>query len=680
MAKVIASVILKDSNSLEADGNNLRVKIDAGAALERTASGLDVKSLGITNDMLSGSITLAKLADGANIVLDNGTHTITGTITAGADNLQITGTPDSGNDAVNKTYVDNQSSGLSWQEPAYVKELIGSDAALDIEGLTPTAGDAYVVDTANGAGALSAATVGDIWEYDGAAWNLIVAGVGGFVADGVRALAATQTALNGTLGLTDGADDGKILDWDGTSLTPTVTTTLNGWALLITDQDNDGDSIYANLGYTYQGTTPSGVWTQFTGAGQINAGTGLTKSANTLNVGDGGKGVQVNADDVQVDASEIAGNGLAQVAGGGNEHLLTINPDTTGTATISVDANGVKIATTAAGNGLTGGGTAALSVEQDVTTNVADGVSVTVGANGLSIDGDLINVDQTLTNITPDTGGTGVDAADLASIILGIDNALGTFGSGDVTGPGSSTDNAIARFDGATGKTIQNSGVLIDDSNNMTVPGNVIVQGQAGSALHDIGTTSGTITPDLDNANVQKVTLSGNATLANPTNPVSGHTYVIKVAQNGTGGFTLAFGSKWKFPTYLAGTGPDISTGANDVSIISAVYDGGDDLYYAELSNDEAISASAIVGVEIRKKELLTVAGLAVTLSETPVDGSAVQVIERNGIEQVNKALDGTTYDYAVSGTTVDFDDTGGTTGDILNGTEVIVEYTYASS
>ena len=35
---------------------------------------------------------------------------------------------------------------------------------------------------------------------------------------------------------------------------------------------------------------------------------------------------------------------------------------------------------------------------------------------------------------------------------------------GDVTGPGSSTDNAIARFDLTTGKIIQNSGVIIDDS------------------------------------------------------------------------------------------------------------------------------------------------------------------------------------------------------------------------
>jgi len=41
-------------------------------------------------------------------------------------------------------------------------------------------------------------------------------------------------------------------------------------------------------------------------------------------------------------------------------------------------------------------------------------------------------------------------------------------GSGDVTGPGSSTDNAIARYDGATGKIIQDSGVLIDDDDNVS--------------------------------------------------------------------------------------------------------------------------------------------------------------------------------------------------------------------
>jgi hypothetical protein len=37
-------------------------------------------------------------------------------------------------------------------------------------------------------------------------------------------------------------------------------------------------------------------------------------------------------------------------------------------------------------------------------------------------------------------------------------------GSGDVNGPASSTDNAVARFDGLTGKLLQNSAVTIDDT------------------------------------------------------------------------------------------------------------------------------------------------------------------------------------------------------------------------
>ena len=50
-------------------------------------------------------------------------------------------------------------------------------------------------------------------------------------------------------------------------------------------------------------------------------------------------------------------------------------------------------------------------------------------------------------------------------------------GSGDVVGPASSTDNAIARYDGATGKLIQNSVVIVDDSGNTTGIGNLSASG-----------------------------------------------------------------------------------------------------------------------------------------------------------------------------------------------------------
>ena len=40
--------------------------------------------------------------------------------------------------------------------------------------------------------------------------------------------------------------------------------------------------------------------------------------------------------------------------------------------------------------------------------------------------------------------------------------------SGDVVGPGSSTDNALVRFDGTTGKLVQSSVGILDDSGNLT--------------------------------------------------------------------------------------------------------------------------------------------------------------------------------------------------------------------
>jgi hypothetical protein len=51
----------------------------------------------------------------------------------------------------------------------------------------------------------------------------------------------------------------------------------------------------------------------------------------------------------------------------------------------------------------------------------------------------------------------------------GVDASWGTpSGSGDVVGPSSATDNAIARFDLATGKLIQNSAVTISDTGDMS--------------------------------------------------------------------------------------------------------------------------------------------------------------------------------------------------------------------
>ncbi len=73
---------------------------------------------------------------------------------------------------------------------------------------------------------------------------------------------------------------------------------------------------------------------------------------------------------------------------------------------------------------------------------------------------------------------SGVDAIKISSggvdntefgYLDGVTSAVQTQLNGKVAGPASATDNAIARFDGTTGKLVQNSGVVIDDSGKVGI-------------------------------------------------------------------------------------------------------------------------------------------------------------------------------------------------------------------
>lgn len=83
-------------------------------------------------------------------------------------------------------------------------------------------------------------------------------------------------------------------------------------------------------------------------------------------------------------------------------------------------------------------------------------------------------------------------------------------------------------------------------------------------------TDAATIATNAALGNVFTVTLGGNRTLANPTNLVSGGTYIWIVTQS-TGSHTLAFGSAFKWPS---GVAPTLSTAAGAVDMISSVYNG----------------------------------------------------------------------------------------------------------
>ena len=59
-----------------------------------------------------------------------------------------------------------------------------------------------------------------------------------------------------------------------------------------------------------------------------------------------------------------------------------------------------------------------------------------------------------------------------------------------------------------------------------------------------------------------QITLGGNRTLDNPTNPGISQSGSIFIIQDGTGSRTLSYGAYWKF---AGGTGPTLSTAAGAI-------------------------------------------------------------------------------------------------------------------
>ena len=100
-----------------------------------------------------------------------------------------------------------------------------------------------------------------------------------------------------------------------------------------------------------------------------------------------------------------------------------------------------------------------------------------------------------------------------------------------------------------------------------------------GEIVYTSGTATGTITPDPNNGSVQKITLTGSITLNSLSNVASGDSMTLIVKQPSSGGpYTLS--SSMKF----AGGTKTLSTGANEIDIITIFYDGTD--YLASLSTN----------------------------------------------------------------------------------------------
>jgi hypothetical protein len=292
-------------------------------------------SLGLGVTYWDTTADLLKIWDGsAWTAMEAATPTLSEVLTAGADAGAVTitnlGAPTLVDDAATKGYVDSVATGLMWKPPVLVINMV-SDA--DQGGADPTgmvAGDCYVVDN------WLTGTDGDIVEWSGTAWVIIQANTSSEPANGTRVIVKSAGGAGSFSGHAN-----KIATYNATTNAWAVEAPADGWASLVTG--NGG--IWSDTGWTYNGT----AWVQFTGAGQINAGAGLTKSGNTLAVGKG-DGIAIGSDDISIDLAS-SNPGLQLTGTSPNKKLSVLAGGANG---IVVGATGVEleVAATAAKGGL----------------------------------------------------------------------------------------------------------------------------------------------------------------------------------------------------------------------------------------------------------------------------------------------------------------------------------------
>lgn len=90
-------------------------------------------------------------------------------------------------------------------------------------------------------------------------------------------------------------------------------------------------------------------------------------------------------------------------------------------------------------------------------------------------------------------------------------------------------------------------------------------------------TDAATISVNAALGNQFTCTITASRTLGNPTGAINGQLMLFAIRQNGTGGYTLSFDTKYRFGDEI-GT-PVIATGANKTSYIGVRYHGTDDKF-----------------------------------------------------------------------------------------------------
>jgi hypothetical protein len=162
--------------------------------------------------------------------------------------------------------------------------------------------------------------------------------------------------------------------------------------------------------------------------------------------------------------------------------------------------------------------------------------------------GDTMSGDLTISTLTASralvTNGTKVLTSSATTdteigYVSGVTSAIQTQLGTKAAGAASSTDNAVARFDATTGKVVQNSGVIIDDSNNVSGAATAAIGGAlvTSTVLTLTSTTGALLLPRMTTTQRDALTATDGMVLYNST------TNKVQVRENGAWGDTTGWGS-----------------------------------------------------------------------------------------------------------------------------------------
>ncbi len=374
------------------------------------------------------------------------------------------------------------------------------------------------------------------------------------------------------------------------SSTWTRTTDADSWTELVaaftfvekgTSNADSGWVCTVDAGGTLGST--SVTFAQFSGAGQITAGDGLTKSGNTLNVGTASSSrIVVNSDNIDLATSgvsagtykSVTADAYGRITAGTNPTSISGFGITDAYTKTEIDSifGSTTAAATSASNAATSASNAATSASNASTSETNAASSATAAAasydsfddrylgsktSAPSVDNDgnalltgALYWNSTVSTLYVWTGSAWTQAAFTASGFLTAANNLSDLASASTA----RTNLSLGNVDNTSDATKNAASVTLT---NKTIEAGTFTNGYTEETV--TANTSTAYTVDLANGSVQILTLTGNCTFTFPT-ATAGKGFTMLLKQDGTGSRTVTWPSSVKWP---ASTAPTITSTAS---------------------------------------------------------------------------------------------------------------------